>query len=89
MADINEKFKSVEELYRRLEPAFIFKIDELNRDGILNVNKKDIWDYCLKNKWDKKTDLRLYEMVSDIVNIDNYNLSIYIKKQDRRDDDER
>ena len=38
---------SKDELYKKLGPCLNSKIKELNRVGIDNVSKKDIWNYLL------------------------------------------
>ena len=65
-----DKFSDIHELYQRLLPALKTKTDELKRAKIFNITTKNIWDYCVKNIWSKKKDLRLYEMVDNILNID-------------------
>ena len=73
-------FNSIDDLYKRLLPAMNTKIKELKRINI-NVNNIDIWEYCLKNIWNNKNDLRIYEMVSDILNVDELELINYIKNR--------
>lgn len=79
MALENEKFTSLNDLYNRLLPALKAKKADLNREH-LNIEEKDIWSYCLKNKWRNKTDLRMHELVDDILNVDAFKLEIYTKK---------
>ena len=66
MSDI--RFKTLDDLYRKLLPALNAKVCELKRYHI-NVTEKDIWDYLRKNSWSNKTDLTLGEMVNDILTI--------------------
>jgi len=80
MIDNYEKFSSIDDLYRRIEPAMKTKIDELKRKKIINVSPKDIWNFCAMYCWKNKSDLRIYEMVSDILNIDELKLLLFIKK---------
>ncbi len=77
---LDEKFSSLNDLYNRLLPALNVKKQELKR-AKLEVSEKEIWNYCLKNKWVKRTDLRIYELVDDILNIDALKLEIYLKKK--------
>ncbi len=79
MALENEKFASLNDLYNRLLPALKTKSADLKREK-LNISEKDIWSYCLKNKWSNKTDLRMHELVDDILNVDAFKLEIYLKK---------
>ena len=76
----DEKISSIEDLYRRLLPAIRTKISEFKREKITNITELDIWNYCIKNKWKNKKDLRLYEMVNDILELDIINLNVFINK---------
>lgn len=83
MAEIKENFNSITELYVRLLPAIRTKLSELKREKVIYISETDIWNYCLNNKWKAKKDLRLYEMVDDILNLDILNMEVFIKKIDR------
>ena len=65
-----ELFNTIEELYERVLPAIHTKIKEFNRNKITNIHEKDIWNYCVTKKWNNKQDLRLYQLVDDILNMD-------------------
>lgn len=73
-------FSSVNELYRRLLPAINTKISELERIHF-NVKNIDIWNYCVSNIWKKEKDLRMYKMVSDILNIDEIELNKFLNNR--------
>ena len=45
------EFSSLKDLYLRVEPALEAKKTELDRIGLSHINKKDIWDYLVENKW--------------------------------------
>ena len=68
---MEEEFSSVLELKKRLTPALISKKEELKRVSITNISEEDIWLYLSKNKWAKANNLTLYDMVSDILHLDN------------------
>ena len=74
----NFRFKSLEELYRKLLPAFKTKVNELKRNKINNVAEIDIWNYLKNNYWRNKTDLTLGDMVNDILNTPNSEIVNYI-----------
>ena len=76
-----EKYNNVNELYMRILPALKTKVAELKREKIYYINEKDIWNYCVENIWQNKKDLRIYELVDNILNIDAMNLDIYLKKK--------
>lgn len=75
------KFNSIDELYNRLKPAFKLKIEELSQKGILNVENKDIWMYLSKSKWQNENNLELCDMVSDILNLDEYDFLKFINNK--------
>lgn len=75
------EFKSIEELYNRVKPALYSKVKELRGLGFKYVTEKDIWDYLVINSWKKRNDLRLHELISDILNLDNYKLNDYVMKK--------
>ena len=74
------KFRTLEELYRKLLPALTTKVNELKRNNISYISEKDIWHY-LKNKyWKNKSDLTLGEMVNDILTTPSDNIQEYVIK---------
>ena len=77
------EFSDVKELYERLTPALNAKISELKRYDLDYIKKEDIWNYLKENKWTKAKNLLLYQMVDDIMNLENYLIDDYVKKQIR------
>lgn len=88
MAFENDKFNSISDLYKRILPALETKVSEFKRDNFSNVETLDIWNYCVNTKWKFKSDLRIYEIVDDILNIKINNLEEYIKSNKSNDKDE-
>ena len=86
MANYEEKFNSISELYERILPALKTKTEELKREKLNFITPKLIWQYCLINKWSNKKDLRIYEVVDDILNLSPLKLEIYYKKNLNRND---
>jgi len=76
----NFRFKSLEELYRKLLPALRAKVSDLKRNNIKNVTEEDIWNYLKNNYWREKYDLTLGEMVNDILSVTNNEIISYILK---------
>ncbi|MDD3392779.1 MAG: post-transcriptional regulator [Bacilli bacterium] len=74
-------FNSKTELYERLKPALLTKQEEMRRHGFPYIKKEDIWNYLIEIKWKNAQNLSLYDMVSDILNCDNYILDNYLKKK--------
>ena len=79
MGDL-EKFSGVNELYKRVLPALQTKVSELKREKIDYIDTIDIWQYCIDNIWKNKSDLRIYELVDDILNVDILKLELFVKK---------
>lgn len=69
------------DLYKRLSPAMNCKIRELVKYDINYIKKEDIWNYLMKNKWDKEKGITLAEMVDDILNLDNKLLDNFVKSK--------
>jgi hypothetical protein len=76
-----EKFDSITELYKRLLPALHTKIDEMQKMNIINIKDIDLWDYCVNNCWKDKENLRLYEMVNDILKVDPLELQLFVRNR--------
>ncbi len=74
------KFNDVSELYELLLPALETKEIQLRRNDYLGITKKDIWNYLSAAKWKNSSGLRLFQMVSDIFNLDSDALNDYTKK---------
>ncbi len=68
MAQNIEKFDSISDLYNKVLPALKTKKSEFKREK-LNYDEIDIWNYCVKYKWANKSDLRMYEVIDDILNV--------------------
>ena len=73
------RFKSLNELYVRLLPAFNTKKTELKSEGI-NVREIDIWNYLKETIWMGNTSLNLYDMVNDVFTIDKVKFQNYVNK---------
>ena len=73
---MNLKF-SDEKLYELLLPALETKEIQLRRNDYLGISKKDIWNYLMEKVWKNKTNVRLNEMVSDILSVDNEKINNY------------
>lgn len=74
-------FNSVEELYNRLKPALKTKEEEMHRNGYTYVKMDDVWNYLKEIKWKKASDLNLYQMVSDVLNIEDVLIDDYLRQK--------
>ena len=81
------EFSSLKDLYLRVEPALEAKKTELKRIGLSYIDKKDIWDYLVENKWKMGIDLTLSDVVDDILNTDNNLIDKYFKEKNTSLDD--
>ena len=81
MAQSSEKINSVNELYERVLPALNTREMECKRMNILYIKANEMWNFLAKNKWQNKKDLRIYEMVDDILNADQIELIEYWKSK--------
>ena len=70
---------TLEDLYNRLFPAFNTKRCELNLRK-LDIREQDMWNYLKINVWKDRKNLTLYDMVSDIFDMDTYDALRFIWK---------
>lgn len=75
------QFNSLEELYNRIKPALMAKVEELKRNDLNYIKEEDVWNYLKEIKWKDSSDLKLYQMVSDVLNADNLSIDEYLKKK--------
>ena len=74
------KFKSLNELYKRLYPALNTKRNELARQEVL-VSELDIWHYLKETLWDNKESLNLCDMVNNILNLKEKDIITYLREK--------
>lgn len=75
------EFSSLEELYKRLKPALTTKVNEIRMQGYTYIKEEDVWNYLKEIKWKQSKDLSLYEMVSDILNLEDEKIDSYLKNK--------
>lgn len=80
MVMLMDGFSSLEELYKRVNPALKCKVKDLKRIGINYVQEADVFNYLKNNVWCKKTNLTLGEIVNDIMTTSNIELEGYVQK---------
>lgn len=71
------KFNTEEELYIRVLPALTSKMCELERKNIKDIKQKDIWKMLKDTKWITSHDLTLADIVSDIMNLNVFDIESY------------
>ena len=74
------KFKSLNELYKRLYPALNTRKNELVKEKI-DVTELDIWNYLKESIWDNNDELNLCEMVDNILSLSEKDIINYIRKK--------
>ncbi len=74
-------FNSLEELYKRIKPALKTKKEEMRRAGYIYIKEEDIWNYLKEVKWINSKNLSLYQMVNDVLNVDNILIDKYLKEK--------
>lgn len=56
--------------YIEIQPAIRSKVEEFNIFGYEKVTEKDLWEFLTRKKWKKtKEDIRLYEIVADVLSV--------------------
>lgn len=75
------EFRSKEELYNRVLPALYSKIKEVRKLGFKFITEKDIWNYLVENEWKNRVNLELYDLINDILYVDNYRLNDYVNQK--------
>lgn len=78
---VNEKFNSINELYKRVSPALRSRVRELKKINLLLVSEKDIWRYLCEKKWKNENDLTLYDIVNDILYVSPEDLVNYLNEK--------
>lgn len=75
---VTENFGTLIDLYNRVLPALKSKVKELKQNHITFVTEKDVWDCLRKTKWNGESDLTLYDIVNDILFVDEKEVVNYL-----------
>lgn len=75
---VNENFGTLKDLYERVLPALRSKVKELKNNRFSFVTEKDVWDCLRKNKWNGESDLTLYDIVNDILFLEEKEILNYM-----------
>ena len=79
------EFKNLSELRERVTPALNIKLKELKAKNYNYVTIDDIWDFLIKN-WKKSKNLTLYDIINDILNLNNEDIEEYAVKRSEQND---
>ena len=74
-----KKFKSVDDLYNTVLPALKSRLQDLHNQKYVMLTCDDIWNYLVDNKWVDSTNLELSTLIDDILNVDGYVVSEYLR----------
>lgn len=74
-----KKFKTIEDLYKTVFPALKSRKEDLHREKYVMVSEDDIWNYLVETNWMDSDNLELSTIIDDILNVDGYKVSKYIK----------
>ena len=81
---VTENFGTLIDLYNRVLPALKSKVKELKQNHITFVTEKDVWDCLRKKKWNGESDLTLYDIVNDILFVDEKEVVNYLNYKNRK-----
>ncbi|MBQ7140084.1 MAG: hypothetical protein IJO32_01115 [Bacilli bacterium] len=74
-----KKFKTIEDLYKTVFPALKSRKEDLHREKYVMVTEDDIWNYLVETNWIDSENLELSTIIDDILNVDGYKVSQYVK----------
>lgn len=77
---MDNTFKTIDDLYKRLKPALYSKVVELKRMGLDYIKEEDIFNYLLESSWSKKDNLSISELTNEILYLDNNLITSYVMK---------
>ncbi len=81
------EFDNLEELKNRITPALKTKLKELKNNNYNLITIEDIWTYLIKYKWKTSKDLTLYDIINDILKIENEDIEEFAMKRREHDDE--
>lgn len=80
------EFDNLEELKKRITPALKTKLKELKNNNYNLITTEDIWNYLIKYKWKTSKNLTLYDIINDILKINNDDIEEFaIKRREQND----
>ena len=85
--NVDIKFTSKEELYKRVKPALRTKRNEFARLGFSYFKETDIWNFLIKEKWKNGNQLYLADIVSDIMHVKKEEVDEYLKSTPQQTND--
>ena len=83
---VADNFKSLKDLYQRIYPALKSKTEELKGKGYTFLTEQDLWEYLIKTKWHDEENLTLYDLVNDILYIEEAELLRFLSPVNRKEE---
>ena len=75
---MNDEFKTIDDLFKRLKPALYSKVIELKRKGLDYIREEDIFNYLLETSWSEKDNISISELTNDILYLDDNLITNYV-----------
>lgn len=72
------EFTSLQQLYKKLLPAFNVKKRLILNTKYKDITNENIWSYLTETKWRNSYNLSLPEMVNDIICVDLEDINKYM-----------
>ena len=82
---MNIEFNNLKELKDRITPALNTKLKELKKNNYNIATIEDIWNYLIEKKWKTAQNLTLYDIINDVLNIDNEDIEEYAIRSEQND----
>ena len=73
------EFKSLQQLYIKLIPAFNVKKRLILNSKYKEITNENIWSYLTENKWRTAKNLSLSDMINDIITADLEEINNYME----------
>ncbi|OEH91493.1 post-transcriptional regulator [Bacillus solimangrovi] len=77
----------VDTYYHQVEPALRSKVEELHHHGYTKATEEEIWKCLKKKRWKKIDQIRLYQMVSDIMTLTVHEYMSFITQENYKNND--
>ncbi len=83
---MDENFKNITELYKRVMPALKSKQKEFSLKQLNCITENMIWNCLRETKWNKGkvTNLTLYDVVEDIFNLTEEEIIKFLNHLEKR-----
>ena len=75
-----KRFKNLDDLYNTILPALKSKCHDLHIEKYVMIQENDIFEYLVSTKWSNSNDLDLAIIVDDILNVDGFVISEFLRK---------